>query len=397
VTCAPILTVTGGTLVATTSLVMTGPIATVSDLDTGDPASALTATISWGDGQTTPGVALVGSNGAFTVSSSHVYAAAGTPSVTVTVTDPSTGASASATFTATVRPTSVITEFPVSVESYLGGITSFDGALWFADEGTSSIGVCTTSGAITEYAARGTTDAPFAVAPGVNNDLWFVASSQNYVADMNTAGTVISENSPPAANSLPFALAAGSDGNMWMVQEAGYVSSIAPGSFAIAQYAVAAGTLYGIAAGADGNLWFTDSGNNAIRTINPTTHTISSYPIPTASSSPDGICSGPDSNLWFVESGGNNIGRINVSTHVVTEFPIPTASASPFAIASGPDGSLWFTEEGLSRIGRVTPTGVFTEFPVPTFGSNVFGITAGPDGNVWFTEQSGQNVGRLTP
>src|SRR5580658_9912167 len=284
-TCTPILTVTGGTLVATTSLVMTGPIATVSDLDTGDPASALTATISWGDGQTTPGVALVGSNGAFTVSSSHVYAAAGTPSVTVTVTDPSTGASASATFTATVRPTSVITEFPVSVESYLGGITSFDGALWFADEGTSSIGVCTTSGAITEYAGRGTTDAPFAVAPGVNNDLWFVASSQNYVADMNTAGTVISENSPPAANSLPFALAAGSDGNMWMVQEAGYVSSIAPGSFAIAQYAVAAGTLYGIAAGADGNLWFTDSGNNAIRTINPTTHTISSYPIPTASSS----------------------------------------------------------------------------------------------------------------
>jgi streptogramin lyase len=314
----------------------------------------------------------------------------------VSVTAPST-ANATATFAATVRPTSTITEHLVNTSAYLGGITSFNGALWFADQGTSSIGVCTTTFGVTEYPVRGNMDAPNAVAAGSNGDLWFTAGDQNYVADMTTTGTVPSENSPPAANSFPSALAPGSDGNMWMVQAAGYVSSIAPGSFAISQYTVAGGSLYGIAAGADGNLWFTDSGNNAIRTINPSTHAISSYPIPTGSSGPEGICAGPDSNLWFVESNGNNIGRINLSTHVVTEFPIPTASAEPFAIASGPDGNLWFTEEGLSRIGRVTPTGAFTEFPVPTFGSNVLGITGGPDGNVWFTEQSGQNVCRLTP
>jgi len=400
--CSPILVVTGGSIVATKGVLMSGVVAMVTDENTGDAASILTASIAWGDGQTSASVPLVGSNGAFTVSSSHVYAATGSPSVVVTVTDSSSGATASATFPATVRPISIVTEFMVPNSPYLGGITSFNGALWFADQGDHAIDVATTSGSVTEYPVRGTSDAPLAVAVGVNNDLWFTDADDNYVADMNTAGTVLSENSPASSGSFPFDLAPGSDGNMWMVEEAGgNVASIVPSSFAIAEYHVAGSSPYGIAAASDGNLWFTDTGNNAIGVINPITHAIQSFAIPTPSSGPDGICSGPDGNIWFVEINSNNIGRINLSTHVITQFAIPTATASPFGIANGPDGNLWFTENGVSKIGRVTTTGAFTEFPVPTFGSNVFGITAGPDGNVWFTEQSGGTNGgqvcRITP
>jgi streptogramin lyase len=46
---------------------------------------------------------------------------------------------------------------------------------------------------------------------------------------------------------------------------------------------------------------------------------------------PQGITNGPDGNNWFVESGlfngGNKIGEINPTTHAIAEFPIPTASS----------------------------------------------------------------------
>ena len=35
---------------------------------------------------------------------------------------------------------------------------------------------------------------------------------------------------------------------------------------------------------------------------------------------------------------------INPATHAITEFAIPTANASPRGITAGPDGNLWFTE-----------------------------------------------------
>ena len=36
---------------------------------------------------------------------------------------------------------------------------------------------------------------------------------------------------------------------------------------------------------------------------------------------------------------------INPTTHAITEFPIPTAARPwPNGITAGPDGNLWFTE-----------------------------------------------------
>ena len=78
---------------------------------------------------------------------------------------------------------------------------------------------------------------------------------------------------------------------------------------------------------------------------------------------------------------------INPATHAITEFPVPTANADPYGITAGPDGNLWFTEYGGSKIGMINPTThAITEFPVPTANAGLDGITAGPDGNLWFTE-----------
>ena len=85
--------------------------------------------------------------------------------------------------------------------------------------------------------------------------------------------------------------------------------------------------------------------------INPTTHAITEFAIPTANSSPNGITAGPDGNLWFTEAGSEQIGMINPTTHAITEFAVPTASAEPDGITAGPDGNLWFTEDWATRSG----------------------------------------------
>ena len=74
------------------------------------------------------------------------------------------------------------------------------------------------------------------------------------------------------------------------------------------------------------------------------------YPIPNPTGMPWSITSGPDGALWFIEYLGNQIGRIDPTTHVITEYAIPTPnSGACTGITSGPDGALWFTEGGRGR------------------------------------------------
>ena len=86
---------------------------------------------------------------------------------------------------------------------------------------------------------------------------------------------------------------------------------------------------------------------------------------------PAAIAGGPDGNLWFTEYTGNKIGTIDPTTHVITEFALPTANSSPYAIAAGPDGNLWFTEFGGNQIGTINPVTPASSpsTPVPTAGS----------------------------
>ena len=44
---------------------------------------------------------------------------------------------------------------------------------------------------------------------------------------------------------------------------------------------------------------------------------------------------------------------INPTSHLVAEFPIPTPSSYSLGITAGPDGNLWFTENGAGKIGQV--------------------------------------------
>ena len=112
--------------------------------------------------------------------------------------------------------------------------------------------------------------------------------------------------------------------------------------------------------------YFTAFQDNAIEQLNPATHVVTSFPIPTAGIGPQFITTGPDGNLYFTTSNANVIEQLNPTTRVFKTFFIPTANSGASGITSGPDNSLWFIESAANKIGQLNPaTGVFTELPIP--------------------------------
>jgi hypothetical protein len=168
-----------------------------------------------------------------------------------------------------------------------------------------------------------------------------------------------------SAGSKPSSLAVGSDGNLWFNDE-GTRSAI--GQFcltgppacatidAITEYSSGlnpGGVPFGIGAGPDGNIWFPDNGTTkAVGMINPTTHAINEYSMPSQASSPSGFAAGPDGNIWFLDGTARAIAMINPTTHVITEYSSGLNPGSALRwIKLGPDGNLWFTNS-IPAIGR---------------------------------------------
>ena len=211
---------------------------------------------------------------------------------------------------------------------------------------------------------------------------------------------------PVSASSGPAGIATGPDGNIWFTEaQAGQIGMINPTTHAITEYPIPTATgspsgitpsPLGITAGPDGNLWFTDPGTNQIGMISPSSHTITEYPILTANSDPTSITTGPDGNVWFTETATDQIGVINPSSGTIAEFLIPTANNSPSGITAGPDGNLWFTESASSKIATIQPiTKGIIEYATPSANSQPAGIVTGSDGNIWFTETSTNRIARV--
>ena len=94
------LTPASETLSAAQGGAFNGLVATFTDSVTGQPASAYTANINWGDGNSSPGV-VTNASGTYYVTGVNTFAASGTLNVVTTITDP-TGARVQAAGTAAV-------------------------------------------------------------------------------------------------------------------------------------------------------------------------------------------------------------------------------------------------------------------------------------------------------
>ena len=246
-----------------------------------------------------------------------------------------------------------LSEFPLAEGvSPFGIAQGSDGAMWFTERATDSVGRIEHDGTLGPWVALETGADPTAIATGVDDAVWFTEQGTNRIGRIATDGS-LSEFPVPTDSA-----------------------------------AVA-----GITAGPDGAMWFTERSAHRIGRI-ATDGTISEFPLPSSLPGPLGITAGPDGAVWFTEHRGNRIGRIT-TTGDVTTYPVPTAASDPTAIAVGWDGAMWFTGPDTDVIGRVALDGSITEFPLPTVGASPFSIAAGPDDAVWFIEGNASTIGRL--
>ena len=120
------LTSSGLTLSSTEGAGFTGTVATFSDADENTSPANYTATIDWGDANTSAGT-VAASGGGFTVSGSHAYAEEGTYTVTVSISDLDSN-STTATGTVTVADAALSAaglHLPLHNHAVSGVIASF--------------------------------------------------------------------------------------------------------------------------------------------------------------------------------------------------------------------------------------------------------------------------------
>jgi streptogramin lyase len=298
-----------------------------------------------------------------------------------------------------------ITEFPAPANAGPWGITAGpDGNLWFTEAGAGKIGMINPNDPThpTDYSIPTANEHPTGITAGPDGNLWFGEYQSGPTAtkigmiNPNDPTHTISEFPVPTANGGLEGIAAGPDGNLWFVEyAASKIGMINPTTHTITEFATptANASPAGITAGPDGNVWFTEPNESNIGMID----LAHNYKIHEFAVSLDtgGVTAGPDGNLWFTEgmnNGAGKIGEINPTTHAINEFAVPTpVPGFTYWITAGPDGNLWFPET-VGKIGTITTAGVITEYPIPYANAYPFGISVGPDGNVWFADRGTNNA-----
>jgi sugar lactone lactonase YvrE len=114
-----------------------------------------------------------------------------------------------------------------------------------------------------------------------------------------------------------------------------------------------------------GNIFFADTGNNAIREINVTTHDISTIAgtlgtagsTGTLLSAPQGFAFDAVGDLYIADTGNNRIRKIDTAGNVTT---VPGTYDQPWGVTVGLDGSLYIADFGSNRILKVDSSGSVT-------------------------------------
>jgi hypothetical protein len=184
-----------------------GTVATFSDGDTLNVAGDFTATINWGDGTTSVGT-VIGSNGSFTVSGTHSFAAVGQNTVKVTLTDDTPGtATATANSTATVAAVAASLRYIGTGDFDANGRTDI---AWASNGGGQATLWMNTNGTLTQFAVPGAMGPEWS-AFGTGD---FNGDGRSDLAWTSTAGqAAIWELNGP--NLIGFGVPAGKMGSEW--------------------------------------------------------------------------------------------------------------------------------------------------------------------------------------
>ncbi len=286
-----------------------------------------------------------------------------------------------------------------------GAIVSWNGALWFGEEGAGNLGRIDTAGNITEYAMPTEVSNPgygprqLSASPA---GLWFGADwapLEGRAARLDAQGNVdVGFNPGPYVGLASVTATAG--GSAWVTYRDGEGITLVAADASQTKHFAA--PRYGgeskSTLGPDGALWLSD-GPSVIQRISDS-GSVANF----AATGDDGeIVSMTTSGgsvwyakfnpgTWVTPSRSGVIGKMSPSG-VSTPFVSPYEDLLPSALTPADDGGVWFSS--AYGVGHISPSGAYRVAAMPA-GSGADSLAVGPDGNLWYTDRELNQVGTIT-
>jgi virginiamycin B lyase len=219
-----------------------------------------------------------------------------------------------ATHFARLAPSGAVREWNDSNYMPVGAAAGPGGRMWFT-QSCAGVASISRSGNVRQFAMPTVAGESEAIVAGPDSAMWFAqdgTASIGRIAPDGTLATYPGIFYNKIYNDVPHGAAVGSDGNVWWTALASNaIWAMSPSGKVVHVYRIptAGAQPWGIAAGPDGALWFTEYGGGKIGRVT-TSGAFSEYAIPTRGAKPQGLAFDAKGMLWFVESGANKIGRI---------------------------------------------------------------------------------------
>src|SRR5687768_10997515 len=150
----------------------------------------------------------------------------------------------------------------------------------------------------------------------------------------------------------------------------------------------------------EAGIWFTAQATGHLGWLDPLTEAVQLIPLagPGQRSSPHGVVVAPDGGAWVTDGGLNAIVRVDPISHEVRRFPLPSSrgNANLNTAAFDARGLHYFTGQN-GVYGRLDPAnGEMQVFDAPR-GRGPYGICATPAGQVYYVSLAGSHLAWIEP
>ena len=197
---------------------------------------------------------------------------------------------------------------------------------------------------------------------------------------------------------------------------------------------------HGVVVGPDGAPWITDGGRNAIVRVDPRSHAIKRWNLPSTApnanlntltfdrrgrawftgqsgyygvvdparddvrvwraprgSGPYGITTTPSGDVYYASLAGSHIARIDVDSGEATVIEPPTARQGARRVWSDAKGGIWVSYWNTGGVGRYDPaTRTWREWKLPG-DARTYSVWVDSDDHVWLTDWSSNAIVRFDP
>ncbi|HYL42576.1 MAG TPA: hypothetical protein VEU97_04250, partial [Ktedonobacteraceae bacterium] len=114
-----------------------------------------------------------------------------------------------------------------------------------------------------------------------------------------------------------------------------------------------------IASDAHGIIWITSFNKGLLTSLDPRTGTFTPYYAPATTgrgtSAIYGLTISLNGEIWVTITAENLLARLDIAARHFVYYHIPTQASLPLGVVMGANHTLWFTESGSDKIGMLQP------------------------------------------